>query len=69
MPKELPIIITCESCVMRHSDHCDDCMVSFLCGNAEEPPEAVVLDLDEARAVRLLAAAGLVPSLKQREAI
>ena len=27
------------------------------------------LDLDEARAVRLLAAAGLVPSLKHREAI
>ena len=69
MSTELPIIITCESCAMRHSEHCDDCMVTFLCDTGEAPPEAVVLDITEARAVRLLAAAGLVPSLKHREAI
>ena len=69
MPSEMPIIISCESCVMRHSDHCHDCMVTFLCGADEQPPGAVVLDLAEARAVKLLAAAGLVPSLKHREAI
>lgn len=69
MSKELPIIITCESCAMRHSDHCDDCMVTFLCDAGAAPPQAVVLDLAEVRAVRLLAAAGLVPSLKHREAI
>lgn len=68
MPME-PIIITCESCVMRHSDHCDDCMVTFLCAADADPPEAVVFDLAEVRAVRLLAEAGLVPSLKHREAI
>jgi hypothetical protein len=31
--------------------------------------EAVVLDLDEVRAMRLLASAGLVPTLRHREAI
>lgn len=31
--------------------------------------EAVVLDLDEQRAVRLLAAAGLLPTLRHREAV
>lgn len=69
MSTELPIIITCDSCVMRHSHHCDDCMVTFLCGSEEAPPDAVVFDIAEVRAVRLLAAAGLVPSLKHREAI
>jgi hypothetical protein len=67
---ETHITITCDSCVMRHTDACDDCMVTFLYERDEAPvTSAVVLDLDEQRAVRLLAAAGLVPTLKHREAI
>ena len=38
---------------------CDDCVVSFIVGR--EPEDALVVDADEARAVRLLGRAGLVP--------
>jgi hypothetical protein len=62
---EMPITISCESCVMQHSTACDDCLVTFLC----QPDRAVVFDLAEQRAMRLLADAGLVPTLKHREAI
>lgn len=47
---------------MQHTDACDDCVVSFICGR--EPDEAVVFDADEARALRLLGGAGLVPGLR-----
>jgi hypothetical protein len=51
--------IDCDTCVMRRTRACDDCVVTFL---LERPAgTAVVLDLAEARAVRLLAEAGLVP--------
>lgn len=63
------IEIACDTCVMRHSDHCRDCIVTFMCDEAHAPAQAVVFDLAEQRAVRLLAAAGLVPTLKHREAI
>jgi hypothetical protein len=62
---ETPITISCESCVMQRTSACGDCVVTFLC----QSDQAVVFDLDEQRAVRLLAAAGLVPTLKHREAI
>lgn len=60
------MVISCESCVARHSDCCADCVVTFMCERADD---AVVFDLAEQRAVRLLAAAGLVPTLRHREAI
>jgi hypothetical protein len=41
--------------------------VTALCDRPEH--EAVVLDLEEERAVRLLAAAGLIPAIQHREAI
>lgn len=46
---------------MQHTTACDDCVVSFIVGHP--PGEAVVLDLDEERAVRSLESAGLVPGL------
>ncbi len=48
---------------MQHTDACDDCVVSFICNR--EPDEAVVIDAAEARAVRMLGEAGLVPRLRQ----
>lgn len=55
--------IDCAQCSMFASDHCGDCVVTFLC--SEEPrPTAVVFDLQELRAVKLLAEAGLVPTLR-----
>ena len=40
----------------------DDCVVSFIVGR--HPDDAVVIDADEARAVRLLEQAGLVPGVR-----
>jgi hypothetical protein len=41
---------------------CDDCVVSFIVGR--QPEDAVVVDADEARAVRMLEQAGLVPGIR-----
>jgi hypothetical protein len=60
--------INCDDCVMQHTDTCDDCVVSFIVDR--EPGEAIVIDEEEERAVRLLAKAGLVPELRhQRRAV
>lgn len=58
------LTIDCDACSMRETDACGDCVVSFLIGR--DPHEAVVLSLDEARAVKLLANAGMVPTLRHR---
>jgi hypothetical protein len=56
------ITISCDDCTMQHTSACDDCVVTFICGR--EPDDAVVIDAAEARAVRLLSQAGLVPDLR-----
>lgn len=60
----LPLVIDCDDCVARRTDACDDCVVTFIC--SREPDEAVVIDVDEARALRLLSNSGLVPQLRHR---
>jgi hypothetical protein len=60
--------IDCGTCVMRRSSACDDCLVTFLCDRSERSIEGAVLDLAEARAVRLFAEAGHVPALRHRRA-
>ena len=49
---------------MEGTDACTDCVVTFLCDR--EPDDAVVIDVVEARALRLLAAGGLAPTLRHR---
>ncbi len=61
-----PLIIDCDECVMQHTATCDDCVVTYLCGRDDH--DAVVIDLADLRAVRLLADAGLVPELRHRRA-
>jgi hypothetical protein len=61
------LTISCDTCIMRATVACDDCMVTALYGMTEH--QAVVLDLAEQRAVRLLVDAGMVPALRHREAI
>ena len=56
------LTIDCECCTLRDTTACDDCVVSFLLGR--EPDDAVVIDADEARAMRMLGRAGLVPTLR-----
>lgn len=59
--------ISCDTCAMRSTDACDDCVVTFLC--SREADDAVVLHLDEHRALRRLAASGLVPELRHRSRV
>ena len=54
--------IDCDECVMQGTEACQDCVVTFLVRRT--PARAVVLDLDEERALRRLAGAGLVPVLR-----
>ena len=57
--------ISCDDCVARDTDACADCVVSFICGR--DPGDAVIIDVAEERAVRLLAHAGLVPALRHKK--
>jgi hypothetical protein len=54
--------IDCDECVMDGTSACEDCVVSFVVGRDRD--EAVVFDVEEERAVRLLQDAGLVPRLR-----
>ena len=64
MPAAPRLVISCDTCVMRHSDACDDCVVTALCGRDDN--EAVVFNMQEQRALRLLSNAGLVPTIRHR---
>ncbi len=54
--------IDCDGCSMQHTTACDDCVVTFIC--SREPDEAVIIDVAEERAVRMLIRSGLVPQLR-----
>jgi hypothetical protein len=54
--------IDCDECVMQGTSACDDCVVTFVC--SREPGEALVVDVAEERALRLLSEAGLLPELR-----
>ena len=58
-----PVVIDCDECILQHTEACADCVVTYLCGEASRP---VVVDLAEARALRLLDAGGLAPPLRHR---
>jgi len=53
--------IDCDTCVMQHTDACDDCVVSFLVDISAGPME---LAESEREALGNLAEFGLVPRLK-----
>ena len=59
-------VISCDTCVMCGTAVCADCVVTHLLAPARR--ERLAFDADEMRAVQLLAAAGLVPTLRHREA-
>ena len=56
------LTISCDDCAMQHSDHCQDCIVTFLCPAGDA--EILVIEPSEARALRLLTSAGLAPELR-----
>jgi hypothetical protein len=61
------LTISCDDCVLEGTGACDDCVVSFLL--ERDPHDAVVIDADEARAMRLLEGAGLVPTLRHERRV
>jgi hypothetical protein len=62
IPDSDSLTIDCDECAMQHSDACNDCVVTFIC--SRQPGEAVVVDVAEQRAIRLLSGAGLLPELR-----
>ena len=59
--------ISCDECELQASDAWQDCVVAFVLNR--EPDDAIVIDVEEMRAVRLLSDAGLVPSLRHRRRV
>ena len=56
MEPTAPVVVDCDSCLVRCPAVCGDCVVSVLLG----PPSDVAFDADERAALDALAATGLV---------
>jgi hypothetical protein len=59
-PSDGVLRIDCDDCAMQGTECCADCLVTFIC--SREAGEAVVIDVAEARALRMLSDAGLLPA-------
>lgn len=66
MTTPAPTTISCGDCSMQATDACHDCVVTFIC--SREPDDAVIIDVAEERAMRMLARSGLVPALRHSPA-
>jgi len=64
-PKPESIVISCDTCCMRATATCADCVVTHVLSPASV--ESIELDDDEMRVVRLLVRAGMVPTLRHSE--
>jgi len=47
---------------MQHTAACEGCVVSFICDR--DPDDAVIIDVAEERAIRMLGRSGLVPPFR-----
>ena len=56
--------IDCAECVMQGTSACSDCVVTFVVRRS--PGDALLIDADVERDLRLLGAAGLVPRSRHR---
>jgi hypothetical protein len=59
------LTISCDDCRMRATSACDGCVVTFICDR--HPDDAIVIDVAEERALRLLSRSGLVPPLRHEK--
>lgn len=57
---DVAVTIDCDRCALQDTTACTGCLVSFVLNR--DPGDAVIIDADEARALRVLADAGLVPA-------
>ena len=63
------VLIDCDTCIMRRTSACRDCVMTFLLDADErDANHSVVIDVDEQRALRLFASRGLVPRLRHQRA-
>jgi hypothetical protein len=53
----------CDDCSLQHSEHCCDCVITYLCAGDDG---SVVVTMEEARLVRSLQVGGLAPPLRYR---
>ncbi len=60
------MVISCDDCVMQHTDACAECVVTHVLG---ADAHGVELDLGAEQVVRMLVQAGLVPALRHRRAM
>ena len=60
--EDVAVTIDCDCCALQGTSACRGCLVSFVLDR--EPGDAVIIDADEARALRVLTRAGLVPGSK-----
>ena len=58
-------VISCDTCCMRGTATCADCVVTHVLAPASV--ESIAFDADEIRVVRLLVRAGMVPTLRHSE--
>ena len=49
---------------MARTSACDDCLVTFLCGDADTADAPLALNDEEADTIRLFQDAGLAPALR-----
>jgi hypothetical protein len=66
MDAQEPVVrrIDCDDCMMQGTSTCADCVVTFLCTRDDDG--VAVVDVAEARALRLLHSGGLAPALRHR---
>jgi len=60
------VTISCDECRLEGTSACEDCVVTFLLSSESRRPApvGVIVDAAEARAMRMLERAGLLPSLR-----
>ena len=68
-PRQHVLTISCDDCAQQCTAACDDCVVTHVLRHADEAEpvaevQGMVLDVEEARVVRMMTRAGLVPDLK-----
>ena len=63
-PTSEALTIDCAECSMEGTEACEDCVVTFLC--RREAGDAVVIAVEDVRALRMLERGGLAPALRHR---
>jgi hypothetical protein len=61
MAEKIELSISCAQCVRRSTPDCEDCLVTFVLGEAPEQLEMTSADAD---VVELLRSEGMIPRLR-----